>query len=173
MCDYSLEHLVSREAAVADRLVSTRFRATATRGFALPDDRRTAVCLRPGTEVVFDMPPRYRPGYLLSKRAPSRGARFRQINGGQLKAHHDALEFADGTIVPVTQLLPGQKATVLQLPVSQPAARNFQDEPFVLASSAIRVESCTTRSSMGVGQWSMRGIAATFFAPMPLLTIGS
>jgi len=30
--------------------------------------------------------------------------------------HHDALEFADGTIVPLTRLLPGQRATVLQLP---------------------------------------------------------
>jgi hypothetical protein len=30
--------------------------------------------------------------------------------------HHDALEFTDGTVVPLTKLLPGQHATVLQLP---------------------------------------------------------
>ncbi|MBV9978619.1 MAG: hypothetical protein JO365_01240, partial [Bradyrhizobium sp.] len=31
--------------------------------------------------------------------------------------HHDALEFANGTIVLVTDLAIGQRATVLQLPV--------------------------------------------------------
>jgi len=30
--------------------------------------------------------------------------------------HHDALEFADGTSVLLTDLLDGQEATVLQLP---------------------------------------------------------
>jgi hypothetical protein len=32
--------------------------------------------------------------------------------------HHDALEFPGGQIVMVTRLTPGQKATVLQLPIS-------------------------------------------------------
>ena len=30
--------------------------------------------------------------------------------------HHDALEFPDGRIVLLTRLVPGQRATVLQLP---------------------------------------------------------
>ena len=33
-----------------------------------------------------------------------------------LATHHDALEFSDGTIVPLARLLQGQWATVLQLP---------------------------------------------------------
>jgi hypothetical protein len=33
--------------------------------------------------------------------------------------HHDAIEFPDGSHVLVTQLCGGQRATVLQLPVTQ------------------------------------------------------
>src|ERR1700755_834140 len=47
MCDYSLENVASRPATVADRLVSTTFTGTFTRGFAGADDPSTAVCLRP------------------------------------------------------------------------------------------------------------------------------
>jgi hypothetical protein len=32
--------------------------------------------------------------------------------------HHDAIEFPDGSRVLVTQLIPGQRVTVLQLPVT-------------------------------------------------------
>ena len=49
MCDYSLENVLSRPAAVADRLVSTTFSNTITRGFAAADDINVAVCLLPGT----------------------------------------------------------------------------------------------------------------------------
>jgi len=41
---------------------------------------------------------------------------FRQIDLHNPYAHHDALEFADGTIVPLARLIQGQWATVLQLP---------------------------------------------------------
>jgi hypothetical protein len=34
MCDYSLERVASRAAKVGDRLVTTQFRHTITRGFA-------------------------------------------------------------------------------------------------------------------------------------------
>jgi hypothetical protein len=53
MCDYSLHAVATRPAEVAETLVSTKFHAT-TRGFASPNDRRGAVCLRPGTEVAFE-----------------------------------------------------------------------------------------------------------------------
>jgi hypothetical protein len=46
--------------------------------------------------------------------------------------HHDALEFANGRIVLVTDLAVGQRATVLQLPVSstkKPAAAPAATEP--------------------------------------------
>jgi hypothetical protein len=59
-------------------------------------------------------------------------ARFRQINLNEPTQHHDALEFSNGAVILVTDLTPGQRATVLQLPASpmeqkpaaaQPAAR--------------------------------------------------
>ena len=50
MCDYSLEQVQSRDAVVADRVVTTSFPNTLTRGFADVNDPRVAVCLRPGTE---------------------------------------------------------------------------------------------------------------------------
>jgi hypothetical protein len=117
MCDYSLEHVASRPAAVADRLIMTSFRHTITRGFASAGDLNTAVCLRPGTEIAFDRDVRYEhPITHWQKTARSKVARFRQIDMHVSHTHHDALEFADGTIVPLTRLLPGQWATVLQLP---------------------------------------------------------
>ena len=54
MCDYSLMHVASRPATVGDKLVSTKFSNTITRGFSAVDDPNTAVCLLPGTEIAFD-----------------------------------------------------------------------------------------------------------------------
>ena len=117
MCDYSLESVASRPAVAADRLVTTRFPTTLTRGFAGVGDLNTAVCLRPGTELVFDEVPRYDNTWApWPKKAPGTVARFRQIDLDEPRAHHDALEFADGTIVPLARLRPGQYATILQLP---------------------------------------------------------
>jgi hypothetical protein len=117
MCDYSLEHVASRPAAVADRLIVTGFQHTITRGFAAPGDFNTAVCLRPGTEIAFDQEVRYEhPVTHWQKIAPSKVARFRQIDLHVPHIHHDALEFVDGITVPLARLLPGQWATVLQLP---------------------------------------------------------
>jgi hypothetical protein len=117
MCDYSLEHVSSRPATVADRLIVTNFPHTITRGFAGPSDPNTAVCLRPGTEIAFDSEPRYEhPITHWQKTATGKVARFRQVEMHMPHTHHDALEFADGTIVPLARLMPGQWATVLQLP---------------------------------------------------------
>ena len=117
MCDYSLEHVASRPAAVADRLIVTSFARTVTRGFAGDGDLNTAVCLRPGTEIAFDQAVRYEhPVTHAQMTAPGRLARFRQIDMHVRHLHHDALEFADGTVVQLALLLPGQRATVLQLP---------------------------------------------------------
>lgn len=117
MCDYSLEHVASRPAAVADQLIVTPFTHTITRGFAAQGDLNTAVCLLPGTELAFEEDVRFE--HLVTHvavSARSRLARFRQVDIHVRHAHHDALEFADGTIVPLTRLVPGQRATVLQLP---------------------------------------------------------
>jgi hypothetical protein len=117
MCDYSLEYVASRQAAVADRLVSTTFPNTITRGFAAANDVNTAVCLRPGTEIAFEREVEFEnPVTHMVTRLPAKVARFRKINPGEPCAHHDALEFPGGDIVPLTKLLPGQYAVVLQLP---------------------------------------------------------
>ena len=117
MCDYSLEFVASRQAAVADRLVTTTFANTITRGFAAADDVNTAVCLRPGTEIAFERDVFFEhPVTYAVTCLPTKVARFRQIDLHVPHVHHDALEFATGEIVPLTRLRAGQYATVLQLP---------------------------------------------------------
>ena len=54
MCDYSLHLIASRPARVGDKLVTTRFPNTITRGFASVDEPELAVCLLPGTELAFE-----------------------------------------------------------------------------------------------------------------------
>ena len=116
MCDYSLHLVASRPAKVGDKLVSTKFPQTITRGFASVDDRNVAVCLLPGTELAFDEEVRCETGIVFSWRLGHRVAKFQQVAKGQSNTHHDALEFPDGKIVLLTHLCQGQHATVLQLP---------------------------------------------------------
>jgi hypothetical protein len=124
MCDYSLNFVASRPARVGDRLISSRFRASPTRGFAAIGEPEVAVCLLPGTEVAFERDVecdgafRFFRGRSLKQRV----ARFRQINLDRPTMHHDALEFPDGETVLVTELREGQHATVLQLPAPARAA---------------------------------------------------
>jgi hypothetical protein len=118
MCDYSLHNIASQPAKVGDKLVTTEFATTLTRGFASIDEPTVAVCLRSGTELVFDREPDCFTRWLPWRptKLASRAAIFRQINADRHDAHHDALEFSDGTILLLTRLCPGQRATVLQLP---------------------------------------------------------
>ena len=53
MCDYSL-HLVASTCEVGDKLVTTAFNNSLTRGFAAVGEPHVAVCLLPGTEVAFE-----------------------------------------------------------------------------------------------------------------------
>ena len=116
MCDYSLHYVVSRPARVGDKLVSTSFPQTTTRGFASVDDRNVAVCLLPGTELAFEEEVRFDTGIVFSRSLGHTVAKFQEINKDKLHAHHDALEFPDGKVVLLTHLCKGQRATVLQLP---------------------------------------------------------
>ena len=116
MCDYSLDLVASRPAKVGDKLVSTSFSHTTTRGFASVDDRHIAVCLLPGTELAFEEEIRCETGILLSWRMGHKVAKFRQVDTDRSNVHHDALEFPDGKTVLLTNLCKGQLATVLQLP---------------------------------------------------------
>ena len=131
MCDYSLHLSASRPAELAETIAITEFFGTRTRGFASPLDPTTAVCLRPGTEIAFGANA-FIQGVLFRRPVRERLARFRQIDLDKPNQHHDALEFANGRIVLVTDLAVGQTATVLQLPVSltaKPAAAPATTEP--------------------------------------------
>jgi hypothetical protein len=119
MCDYSLQHVASRPARVGDKLVSTSFPNSGTRGFAAVGEPNVAVCLLPGTELAFEGNLQFEGSLGFGfKRLPHKVARFRQVDKDQPSVHHDALELPDGQIVKVTKLRAGQHATVLQLPVS-------------------------------------------------------
>ena len=123
MCDYSLDFVASRPARVGDKLISTRFDNSITRGFAAVGEPNVAVCVLPGTEIAFEQEVEYRHSLLPNQKVAERLARFRQINMEKENAHHDALEFPNGQIVLLTRLCEGQHATVLQLPTS-PRATN-------------------------------------------------
>jgi hypothetical protein len=124
MCDYSLHHVASRPAKVGDKLVTTQFKNSITRGFASVGEPNVAVCLLPGTEVAFEKEIEFERGFGLfsswkrEKTIGDKVARFRQVNTDKPNVHHDALEFPNGEIVLVTRLYEGQHATVLQLPAS-------------------------------------------------------
>lgn len=127
MCDYSLHAVASRPAELGETLVSTTFPLTTTRGFASENNPNVAVCLRPGTEVAFEDDV-MRDGLVFHRRIGARLARFRQIDTNEPQRHHDALEFANGTIVLVTDLMVGQRAKVLQLP-AKPSEAPARKEP--------------------------------------------
>jgi hypothetical protein len=115
MCDYSLHAVDSRPARPSEVLIVTKFRGSCTRGFASPDDLNVAVCLRPGTEVAFEQDARRR-AFLFQRKLAGRVARFRQVELESANTHHDALEFADGAIVKLNQLVTGQRLRIIQLP---------------------------------------------------------
>ncbi len=122
MCDYSLHAVATRPAKIGDKLVSTSFANSFTRGFASAEEPEVAVCILPGTELAFEQNAVVDHGF--GRLLPSLGfgkigeklARFRQINTKRPDVHHDALEFPNGKLVLVTRLSEGQRVTVLQLP---------------------------------------------------------
>ena len=126
MCDYSLHHVATRPAKLEDKLVTTKFTNSITRGFAAVGEPHVAVCLLPGTELAFDenveCEPSFGIGILPNKKIGQRLARFRQINTDNAVTHHDAFEFPDGQVVLLTRLCEGQRATVLQLPAGKRSA---------------------------------------------------
>jgi hypothetical protein len=131
MCDYSLHLVASRPAKVGDKLVTTKFNNSLTRGFAAVDEPTVAVCLLPGTEVAFETEVYcehvfkvFRSQKLISAKV----ARFRQINLEQPRVHHDALEFPDGQVVKLAWLCEGQHATVLQFPASPRATKEAEQQ---------------------------------------------
>jgi hypothetical protein len=124
MCDYSLQSMMSRPAKVGDKLTTRNF-GTGTRGFAAPENSKMAVCVLPGTELAFSEEVKVPAVGFLAWRGRTIGhatAIFRQVRKNEPRAHHDALEFPDGQLVLLTELLEDQEATVLQLPAQPTTA---------------------------------------------------
>ena len=129
MCDYSLQFVANRPAKVGDKLVSSQFVNSITRGFTEVGEPGVAVCLLPGTELVFDRNVEcdHALGFFPNKKLRENVARFRQINLNNPWEHHDALEFPGGQVVLLTRLCVGQHATVLQLPAGARPAVGAHD----------------------------------------------
>ena len=128
MCDYSLQTVRSRPAKVGEKLKTQHFN-TGTIGFAAPEDCNTAVCVLPGTELAFAKALSCRPRGLFAWRPKVLNhttAIFRQVNNDNPRTHHDALEFPDGQMVLLTNLIEGQEATVLQLPAQPVTAAEIK-----------------------------------------------
>jgi hypothetical protein len=120
MCDYSLQSVRSRPAKVGEKLKTRHFN-TGTIGFAASEDCNTAVCVLPGTELAFAKPVSCRPHGLLgwkSRTLNHTTAIFRQVNRDYPRTHHDALEFLEGQMVLLTNLLlqlPAQPVTPAEI----------------------------------------------------------
>lgn len=128
MCDYSLHCVASRAAEQGEVLVVSTFYGTSTRGFASPEQPSVAVCLRPGTELAFERET-FREGALFRRRVGARVARFRKVDLDNPTVHHDALEFADGTVVKLNDLVLGQRARIVQLP-AEPLGKPAETKAF-------------------------------------------
>ena len=135
MCDYSLHNVKSRPARIGEKLRTHSFNAW-TGGFAAPEDVNTAVCVLPGTELAFATAVRCRARGLFTwkpKVLKHTTSIFRQVNKHNPQTHHDALEFPDGRIVLLTDVLEGQEATVLQLPAHPVPAPDTKAQERVFA----------------------------------------
>jgi hypothetical protein len=145
MCDYSLHNVASRPAEVGDRLVTTKFAQSSTRGFAALDEPNMAICLLRGTELAFEKEAEVSHPFarLFTKfrfgKLGAKVARFRQVNFHNPYMHHDALEFPNGRVVLVTELCPGQRVTVLQLPIQDGLEKSLSRHEFSAATDVIHV----------------------------------
>lgn len=114
MCEFSLEAVKSRPAAVGDKLVTRRF-PTGTGAFIDENTEDIAVCLLPGTEIAFEAPVT---AIGTSITFPVTARFGRDVSDPDDVKHRDTLEFADGCDLLLTLLTTGQRATVLQLPAN-------------------------------------------------------
>jgi hypothetical protein len=132
MCDYSLHYVKTRPAKVGDKLATRDF-GTGTHGFAASKDASVAVCVLPGTELSFANEVALWPNWYgwHQRVIKHKTAIFRQVNLENAWAHHDALEFPDGQIALLTNLMEGQEATVLQLPATAVGSKAPQRVAYV------------------------------------------
>jgi hypothetical protein len=140
MCDYSLHAVATRPARVGETLITTTFRGTSTRGFASESEPAVAVCMLPGTELAFAQNVKYDNRWIWTKTLNFRVGKFGAIEPDVPHRHHDAIEFPDGSHVLVTQLCEGQRATVLQLPVTDRMAEHAPSVANTNAATPVSVD---------------------------------
>ena len=140
MCDYSLHAVATRPARVGETLITTTFHGTSTRGFASENDSTVAVCMLPGTELAFEDDVKYDNRWIWKRATNFRVGKFGTIDPDVPHRHHDAIEFPDGSNVLVTHLSEGQRATVLQLPVTQPVAEHAKSASIADAPTPVSVD---------------------------------
>jgi hypothetical protein len=143
MCDYSLHSVKTRPAKIGDKLTTHRFNYSTT-GFSAPENMHVAVCVLPGTELSFAYEVRRSQLWPWAKNViRHKSAIFRQINLGCAHAPHDALEFPDGEVMPLTYLMEGQQATILQLPASAGVVEQ-RPEPSIASEASLSLELIAT-----------------------------
>ena len=140
MCDYSLHAVATRPAQVGETLITTTFRGTSTRGFASESEPAVAVCMRPGTELAFAETVKHDNRWLWKRATNFRVGKFGVIDQDVPDRHHDAIEFPNGSSVLVTQLLEGQRVTVLQLPVVQQISGQVEPAGDTSAATSVVVD---------------------------------
>jgi hypothetical protein len=140
MCDYSLHAVATRPAQVGETLITTTFRGTSTRGFASESEPSVAVCMLPGTELAFADDVKYDNRWIWKKATNFRVGKFGTIDPDVPHRHHDAIEFPDGSSVLVTHLSEGQRATVLQLPVTNQVTEHAHPAAEVNEATPVSVD---------------------------------
>src|SRR5262252_7637148 len=128
MCDFSLEHYISRKAEKGDRLMLYRF-PTTTIGTCRIGEGRCPTCLQPGTELAFERNIVLGNGVELLHQV----AVFVKLDAAHSCVHRDAIETPDGMQYTLQNLQPGQALRVLQAPAEatvESIARELKlDEP--------------------------------------------
>ena len=105
---------VARPAKIGDELITSR---SSPCGFAAVGKPDGAISLLTGTELAFDKDIKYYHRFSLLRFSRGyKAAKFRQFSPGKHSDECDAIEFSDGRIVMVSELVDGQTATVVQVP---------------------------------------------------------
>jgi hypothetical protein len=94
----------------------------------------------PGTELAFEEDVKYDNRWIWKRVTNFKVGKFGRVDPDIPHRHHDAIEFPDGSTVLVTHLSEGQRATVLQLPVTQQATEHVHSTSAVSAPRPVSVD---------------------------------
>src|SRR5262249_11023371 len=119
-----------------EKLVTHNF-GTGTRGFAASEDCSVAVCVLPGTELGFETSVKYETTLIFRANTRHTVAIFLQICNVAPHIHRDALDVTYSSIVLLTRLCEGQKATVITIPTQPKASAEAEVQHAPLTSADI------------------------------------